>query len=105
MLGYQANVVLNGAEAVEAVKRGHYDLVLMDCQMPVMDGFEATRLIRGSLQPGIAIVAMTADSMQGDRDRCLSEGMKDFISKPVDLGLLADMLAKWLPAFSAAGGD
>jgi CheY-like chemotaxis protein/HPt (histidine-containing phosphotransfer) domain-containing protein len=104
-LGYQANAVINGAEAVEAVQRGRYDLVLMDCQMPVMDGFEATRLIRGSLQPGIAIVAMTADSMQGDRNRCLREGMNDFIAKPVDLGLLANMLAKWLPVTSAVGVD
>jgi CheY-like chemotaxis protein len=107
-LGYRANAVCNGAEAVEALKRGDalhpggYDLVLMDCEMPVMDGFEATRRIRESIQPGIPIIAVTADAMSGDRDRCLSKGMNDYISKPVDLGQLADVLARWLPVSGAA---
>ena len=82
-------------------EQGSYDLVLMDCEMPVMDGFEATRRIRGSIQPGIPIIAVTADAMSGDRDRCLSEGMNDYLSKPVDLGRLADVLAKWLPVSGA----
>jgi PAS domain S-box-containing protein len=96
-LGYKADAVTNGAEAVEAVQHKRYDLVLMDCSMPVMDGFEATRRIRGSIQPGIPIVAITAYAMSADRDRCLSEGMNDYLAKPVDLGGLADVLAKWLP--------
>jgi two-component system sensor histidine kinase/response regulator len=68
-----------------------------------MDGFEATRHIRGSVQPGIPIIAITADAMSGDRDRCLSKGMNDYIAKPVDLGRLAEVLAQWLPV-SGAGG-
>ena len=78
-------------------ERGAYDLVLMDCEMPVMDGFEATRRIRASMQPDIPIVAITADAMAGDRDRCLREGMNDYLAKPVDLGPLAEVLARWLP--------
>jgi two-component system sensor histidine kinase/response regulator len=100
-LGYKANAVANGAEAVEAVERGGFDLVLMDCQMPVMDGFEATRRLRSSAQPGVSgipIVAVTADAMRDDRHRCLSEGMDDYLSKPVELERLANVLAKWLPA-------
>ena len=77
---------------------GRYDLVLMDCEMPVMDGFEATRRIRASLHPDIPIVAVTADAMPADRDRCLSEGMNDYLAKPVELRLLDGVLAKWLPA-------
>jgi PAS domain S-box-containing protein len=108
-LGYQATAVCNGAEAIQALQADAlehkgYDLVLMDCQMPVMDGFEATRHIRESTQAGIPIIAVTADAMSGDRDRCLSKGMNDYISKPVDLGALAEVLAKWLtrPAASEA---
>ena len=100
-LGYNASAVTNGAEAVEAVERGGYDLVLMDCQMPVMDGFEATRRIRESIHPGIPIIAVTADAMPDDRDRCLSEGMNDYLAKPVDLAPLVDVLARWLPVRNA----
>ncbi|MBZ5620075.1 MAG: PAS domain S-box protein [Acidobacteriia bacterium] len=100
-LGYEASAVTNGAEAVEAVQHGRYDLVLMDCEMPEMDGFEATRRIRGSVHPGIPIIALTADAMSGDRDRCLSEGMNDYLAKPVEMGLLRDVLAKWLPVSGA----
>jgi CheY-like chemotaxis protein/HPt (histidine-containing phosphotransfer) domain-containing protein len=96
-LGYKANAVANGAEAIEAVERGGYDLVLMDCEMPVMDGYAATRRIRRSTQPGIPIIAVTADAMPADRDRCFSGGMNDYISKPVELARLADVLASWLP--------
>jgi len=96
-LGYQATAVVNGVEAAEAVEQGGYDLVLMDCEMPVMDGFESTRRIRRSNHPGIPIIALTADAMTADRDRALREGMNDFVSKPVDLGRLADLLAQWLP--------
>ncbi len=106
-LGYQASAVTNGVEAIEAVENGCYDLVLMDCQMPVMDGFEAARHIRQSLHPGIPgipIIALTADAMASDRDRCLSEGMNDYLAKPVDMARLADVLGRWLPA-SGAGDE
>jgi PAS domain S-box-containing protein len=94
-LGYQADAVANGAEAFAALQAGGYDLVLMDCEMPVIDGFQVTRLIRGSTNSHIPIIALTASAMSGDRDRCIREGMNDFLSKPVDLQQLADMLAKW----------
>ena len=106
-LGYTASAVTNGAEAVEAVERGGFDLVLMDCQMPVMDGFEATHRIRSSAKTGIAdlpIIAVTADAMPDDRDRCFTEGMNDYLAKPVELGPLQDVLAKWLPVSRAGDG-
>jgi PAS domain S-box-containing protein len=101
-LGYDADAVDNGADAIEALQREDglqrkYDLVLMDCQMPVLDGFEATHRIRASIRPDIPIIALTADAMSGARDRCLSKGMNDYVSKPVELGNLAEVLAKWLP--------
>ncbi len=99
MLGYQAFSVNNGLEAVQAVKQGGYDLVLMDCHMPVMDGFEATARIRKSSHAAIPVIALTAGAFQEDEDRCLSE-MNDYIAKPVDLGRLTRVLAKWLPLSS-----
>lgn len=100
MLGYAVNVVSNGQEALDAVKRSSYAMILMDCQMPVMDGFEATRRIR--LQElassnRVQIVAMTANAMQGDRERCLDVGMDDYLSKPILSQALADLLARRLP--------
>jgi CheY-like chemotaxis protein len=99
-LGYPARAVANGAEAVEAVLREEYDLVLMDCQMPGMDGFEATRQIRRSGRPRVPIIAVTAHAMAGDRERCIREGMDDYLAKPVALDPLADVLATWLPGFT-----
>ncbi|HEX5229654.1 MAG TPA: PAS domain S-box protein [Bryobacteraceae bacterium] len=96
-LGIGADAVANGEEAVAAVERGGYDLVLMDCQMPVLDGFEATRRIRGSARAAIPIVAVTADAMPSDQERCLREGMNDYIAKPVDVNRLSAVLARWLP--------
>jgi len=99
-VGLRADVVADGLEAVNALQMIPYDLVLMDCQMPEMDGFEATRIIRlgGSkaLNPGIPIIAMTAATMQGDREKCIQAGMNDFIAKPVQKRELAEMLARWL---------
>ena len=99
-MGLQADVVANGQEAINALQIIPYDLVLMDCQMPEMDGFEATRNIRqqGSkaLNPCIPIIAMTALTMQGDREKCIQAGMNDFIAKPVQQKELAEMLARWL---------
>jgi PAS domain S-box-containing protein len=99
-LGYQAAAVENGAEAVEALANAGYDLVLMDCQMPVMDGFEATLHIREVHRSDIPIVAVTADAMPADRDRCLRAGMNDYLAKPVELQRLSEVLAKWLRAAS-----
>ena len=99
-MGLRADVVANGQEAINALRIIPYDLVLMDCQMPEMDGFEATRTIRqgGSkaLNPEIPIIAMTAFTMRGDRDKCIQAGMSDFIAKPVLQKGLTELLARWL---------
>jgi PAS domain S-box-containing protein len=101
--GYQADAVPNGARAVEALRKTRYDLVLMDCEMPEMDGYEATRFIRagGTLDPAVPIVAVTAAAMAGDRERCLSTGMNDHLPKPVEPERLVRMLHQWLPPASA----
>jgi PAS domain S-box-containing protein len=100
-LGLQANAVNNGAEAVETLKNEHYALVLMDVQMPEMDGLEATRHIRDprstALNPRIPIIAMTAGAMRGDRERCLEAGMDGHVTKPVELRFLIEALNTWLP--------
>ena len=99
-IGLSVDVVANGQQAIDALETVPYDLVLMDCQMPDIDGFEATRRIRqpGSkaLNPNIPIIAMTASTMRGDRDRCIQAGMSDFIAKPVLVRELVDVLARWL---------
>jgi len=98
-LGYHLDVVADGGEAVEALSRIPYLLVFMDCQMPEMDGFEATRHIRameGSARH-TPIIAMTANAMQGDREHCLSVGMDDYISKPISSEAVAAILRRWLP--------
>ncbi len=100
-MGLRANVVANGQEAINELQNIPYDLVLMDCQMPEIDGFEATRCIRknaaGVLNPRVPIIAMTAATMQGDREKCIDAGMNDFIAKPVQPGDLAKILVRWLP--------
>jgi CheY-like chemotaxis protein/anti-sigma regulatory factor (Ser/Thr protein kinase) len=101
-LGLDADAVASGAAAVQALESIPYDLVLMDVQMPVMDGIEATRQIRSpvSAVPNhhIPIIAMTAHAMPGDRERFLGLGMNDYVSKPVSARALAEALARWLPA-------
>lgn len=82
------------SEAIEAVRRGTSDLVLMDCEMPEMNGYEATHHIRQGTQKHIPIVALTANAMLSDRERCLKAGMDDDLAKPVDPSRLASILAK-----------
>ncbi len=97
-LGYRGDVATTGAEAVAMLGHGHYDAVLMDCQMPEMDGYEASRQIRHNERGGrrVPIIAMTADAISGERDRCLAAGMDDYISKPVKLHVVAAVLERWL---------
>ncbi|HRQ81558.1 MAG TPA: response regulator [Azospirillaceae bacterium] len=97
-LGYQSEVVPNGAEAVAAVERGGFDLVLMDVRMPVMDGLEATRRIRALPPPlgDIPIVAVTANAMRGDEEACLGAGMNAYLAKPIRLTVLDAAVKHWL---------
>ena len=99
-LGIEADVATTGLEALDALVGVAYDLVLMDCQMPEMDGFEATRRIRARERGHrrLPVVAMTANAMVGDRERCLEAGMDDHIPKPVRVPDLHRALARWLPA-------
>jgi PAS domain S-box-containing protein len=108
-LGLVVDAVVNGREAVDALSKREYDLVLMDCQMPVLDGFEATKIIRKN-ETGTRrtpICALTANAMEGDRDRCLAAGMDDYISKPVDIEKLRETVARWMqrPEVSSTAPD
>jgi CheY-like chemotaxis protein len=94
-LGYKPNTVKDGKEVLEEVSRVEYDLILMDVQMPEMDGLEATRMIRLCLTHQPIIIAMTANAMQGDREECINAGMDDYISKPVNIEELVIILEKW----------
>ena len=109
-LGYQSDVVENGQEVLAALARGSYALVLMDCQMPIVDGFEATKLLRqreaaeqgaaapdSHTTPHIPIVALTANAMRGDRERCLAAGMDDYLTKPIRKDDLKGVLERWIP--------
>ena len=106
-LGYTADVVANGLEALDALRRVSYDIVLMDCMMPEMDGYEATKKIRederqnGKGRRPLHVIAMTANAMQGDRDKCIAAGMDDYVSKPVQLTDLRRALEKWSSTSSA----
>jgi CheY-like chemotaxis protein len=99
-LGYQADAVANGQEAVKALEMIPYDLVLMDVQMPQMDGFQATQVIRDPQSSvtnhRIPIIAMTANAMKGDRERCLEAGMDDYTSKPIQPKELLEKIEEWI---------
>jgi CheY-like chemotaxis protein len=99
-LGYQVDVAMNGRDAVERLASASYDIVLMDCQMPEMDGFEATRIIRDPnsavIDHEVPVVAMTANAFPEDRARSIAAGMNDFLSKPVYQTTLSAMLEKWV---------
>jgi len=102
-LGYRVELADDGRQAVEACRRSRYDAVLMDGQMPSLDGFEATRLIREleGTERRTPIIAMTASAMKGDRERCLEAGMDDYVSKPITPEALAAVLRRWVTASAA----
>ena len=99
--GIVSEVANTGREAMHLLETRTYDLVLMDIQMPEMDGYEATAEIRkatgGTINPHIPIIAMTANAMKGDQEKCLRCGMNDYVAKPVDPPILLAKLKKWLP--------
>jgi len=105
-LGLRVDVACNGAQAIQALESFSYGLVLMDVQMPVMDGIEATRRIRSAtstvLNPRIPIIAMTAHALEGDRLKCIAAGMDDFVTKPVYPKVLTEALLRWLPSAKAS---
>lgn len=100
-LGQQYDCVENGLEALKALEEKHYDLVLMDCRMPVLNGFETTALIRAANSTvknrSIPIIALTANAMKGDREKCLAAGMDEYLAKPFELGDLKELLHRVLP--------
>ena len=99
-IGFKADVADNGQEGIETLESGKFDLVLMDCQMPVLDGYEATKAIReGEIensQPRIPIIALTANAMIGDSEKCLAAGMDDYLAKPFEEPMLEEKIAFWL---------
>jgi CheY-like chemotaxis protein len=108
-LGYRADLVANGREAVEALGRTSYAAVLMDCQMPLMNGYEATAEIRRGEGPGchVPIVALTASAIKGDEDRCIAAGMDAYITKPVTVDALGAVLTRVIdgPPCPPAGAE
>ncbi|MDP3507041.1 MAG: response regulator [Candidatus Melainabacteria bacterium] len=106
-MGFEVTLVKSGVEAVEAVKASHFDLILMDCDMPELDGYEATEQIRtlGSNKSGVPIIAVTAYDREGDREKCLASGMNDFITKGSPENLLRQAISKWLNAAALSNSE
>ncbi len=103
--GFVIDVVSDGQEAVEAQMAHPYDLILMDCQMPSMDGFEASRQIRSLKSKQPAIIAVTANALVGERERCLEAGMDDYLSKPFQAEELVAVVKKWTSRDSASAAS
>ncbi|MGO9014452.1 MAG: response regulator, partial [Dissulfurispiraceae bacterium] len=99
-LGFSADTADNGQQAINMMEAASYDIVFMDVQMPVMDGYQATMAIRGgktkAANPNVPIIAMTAHAMTGDKEKCLQSGMDDYISKPISPRKLSKVLEKWM---------
>jgi CheY-like chemotaxis protein len=97
-LGYRAQAAAGGQAAIDAAATGDYELILMDCQMPEVDGFEATTIIRAQERNGrrVPIIAVTANAAQGDREQCLAAGMDDYVAKPISLAALRDAFTRCL---------
>jgi signal transduction histidine kinase/CheY-like chemotaxis protein len=95
-MGVDVSIAENGRIAADMATASTYDLILMDCQMPVMDGFEATRVIRAAARARVPVIALTANAMQGDRERCIASGMDDYLAKPIRPAELEHMVKKWV---------
>ena len=106
-LGFVADVAGDGSEALNMVRDQDYTLILMDCQMPVMDGFEATKAIRALDRPiaQVPIIAVTANVMEGQRDKCLAAGMNDYLPKPINKDVLRRAVDKWIPQVEGTPGE
>ncbi|MHC9538355.1 MAG: histidine kinase N-terminal 7TM domain-containing protein [Vulcanimicrobiota bacterium] len=108
-LGYRADMVINGCEVLKALESTHYDLLLLDCQMPEMDGYETARQIRDAdspvFNPHLPIIALTAHAIKGERERCLEAGMSDYLSKPVQLHHLKDTIERWISLEERSGNE
>ena len=104
-LGFSSDIAEDGMQALDAVKRNNYGLVFMDCQMPVMDGYEATQAIRQFLDgQRLPIIAVTANAMEGDREKCLNAGMDDYIAKPLRKEKVREVVSRWVPTAQIASG-
>ena len=94
--GLSPDLAENGLEAVRMLSEKTYDIVIMDCMMPEMDGYEATRKIRANINKTIPVIALTANALQGSAEECLAAGMSDYMTKPIDPLVLEATLSKWL---------
>ena len=103
--GYNFDLVFNGVQAIESLKKQSYDMVLMDIQMPEMDGYSATRQIREELKLNIPVIAMTAHAMSGEKEKCIKSGMNDYISKPINEEILFDIIQKYSSPGSFYGNE
>ena len=101
--GFQIDLVADGSEAVAAHRNEPYDVILMDCQMPTMDGFEASRQIRALDGKQPVIIAVTANALVGEREKCLAAGMNDYLSKPFQADQLVGVVKKWVASGDGSG--